>query len=449
MTEIDISPEAVAELTSRLQKLCRDMDRHAAPDWDEHEDVFAAVNVIGALSAALAKARAERDTFRHRLHATHRRAQRFRRQTMSDLIRRVDALAAATRFDGCAHSNIGARIAALSAASPEPVAAHPDDMAVDRFATAMKAKLAAAREKGRGGWDDPAQCSIASLAKLLVGHIGKGNVGNFEDIANLAMMLHQRGADPAVVGAAITSRPEAEARAEAAAHLTNCVICGRIVDTREVSDGGDLHGCKYDAGWVCSSDCGCKLLGEPTDAEERSAEAWAAAVEAAAVLCDETARDTLEASGEYSWQVSDWFRAQARQIRALTTPADIAPLLAARDARLRLEVQHALDTADAAIAWQRAAEAERDGAVAILAATMAERDALLHDLERIKARETDLTSQVEALREECRGYLAVWAAQYARQIGLSGMELHHQHYDRLSELGARMDDFVRAAWDGK
>ncbi|MGS3128093.1 hypothetical protein ACB295_02460 [Aeromonas caviae] len=76
---------------------------------------------------------------------------------------------------------------------------HPDDAAVDRFATAMKEKLAAAREKGRGGWDDPEACSVELLADLLVGHVGKGNQGNFEDIANLAMMLHQRGAEPAVL----------------------------------------------------------------------------------------------------------------------------------------------------------------------------------------------------------------------------------------------------------
>lgn len=76
---------------------------------------------------------------------------------------------------------------------------HPDDAAVDRFAVAMKAKLAAARAKGRSGWDDPAACSVEFLADLLVSHVGKGNPGNFEDIANLAMMLHQRGADPAVL----------------------------------------------------------------------------------------------------------------------------------------------------------------------------------------------------------------------------------------------------------
>lgn len=76
---------------------------------------------------------------------------------------------------------------------------HPDDAAVDRFAAAMKAKLAKARDKGRSGWDDPDQCSVEFLADLLLGHIGKGNPGNFEDIANLAMMLHQRGAEPSVL----------------------------------------------------------------------------------------------------------------------------------------------------------------------------------------------------------------------------------------------------------
>ena len=86
--------------------------------------------------------------------------------------------------------------AALSGTLPEQ---HPDDAAVDRFAIAMKSKLAAARDKGRGGWDDPEACSVEFLADLLVGHVGKGNPGNFEDIANLAMMLHQRGADPAVL----------------------------------------------------------------------------------------------------------------------------------------------------------------------------------------------------------------------------------------------------------
>ncbi|MBB3411273.1 hypothetical protein FHT87_005226 [Rhizobium sp. BK316] len=66
---------------------------------------------------------------------------------------------------------------------------HPDDIAVDQFAAAMKAKLAKKREEGRGGWDDPKQCSLSHLGKLLVEHIEKGDP---VDICNFAMMIHQR-----------------------------------------------------------------------------------------------------------------------------------------------------------------------------------------------------------------------------------------------------------------
>lgn len=37
--------------------------------------------------------------------------------------------------------------------------------------------------------------------------------------------------------------------------IKNCIKCSRIIDTREEEDGGDPHGCEYDAGWVCSSEC--------------------------------------------------------------------------------------------------------------------------------------------------------------------------------------------------
>lgn len=83
-----------------------------------------------------------------------------------------------------------------------------DDEAVDRFAAAMKVKLAAARAKGRFGWDDPLQCSEPNLARLLVGHLSKPNQGNYEDLANFAMMLHQRGAKPLVLAQAYTARME-------------------------------------------------------------------------------------------------------------------------------------------------------------------------------------------------------------------------------------------------
>jgi hypothetical protein len=39
------------------------------------------------------------------------------------------------------------------------------------------------------------------------------------------------------------------------AWLSNCVVCGRIVDTRETDEGGDGHGCEYPEGWTCSSAC--------------------------------------------------------------------------------------------------------------------------------------------------------------------------------------------------
>ena len=83
--------------------------------------------------------------------------------------------------------------------------AHPDDQAVDRFAAAMKAKLARAREKGRSGWENPARCTNEFLAELLIGHLGKSNEGNLEDIANLAMMLYCRGAHPKVLAQAAMS----------------------------------------------------------------------------------------------------------------------------------------------------------------------------------------------------------------------------------------------------
>ncbi len=67
---------------------------------------------------------------------------------------------------------------------------HPDDLAVDEFAAAMKAKMAEARVKGRGGWEDPAQCTAEDLSRMLRNHVEKGDP---RDVANFCMMLHQRG----------------------------------------------------------------------------------------------------------------------------------------------------------------------------------------------------------------------------------------------------------------
>lgn len=68
---------------------------------------------------------------------------------------------------------------------------HPDDFAVDFFAAAMKSKMAASREKGRSGWNDPMMCGADLLRRLLVKAVRKGDP---VDVGNFAMMLHARGA---------------------------------------------------------------------------------------------------------------------------------------------------------------------------------------------------------------------------------------------------------------
>lgn len=64
---------------------------------------------------------------------------------------------------------------------------HPDDLAVDRFAAAMKEKLALARTKGRTGWE---QCDPANLSAMLHEHVAKGDP---RDVANFCMFLWNRG----------------------------------------------------------------------------------------------------------------------------------------------------------------------------------------------------------------------------------------------------------------
>lgn len=65
-----------------------------------------------------------------------------------------------------------------------------DDLCVDRFAMEMKSKLHRARIDGRSGWDNPARCTMADLSRMLIEHVGKGDP---IDVANFAMMIHQRG----------------------------------------------------------------------------------------------------------------------------------------------------------------------------------------------------------------------------------------------------------------
>lgn len=67
---------------------------------------------------------------------------------------------------------------------------HADDVAVEAFAKVMSDKLASKRALGYGGWDDKNKCSSEQLSQLLREHVEKGDP---VDVANFAMMLHQRG----------------------------------------------------------------------------------------------------------------------------------------------------------------------------------------------------------------------------------------------------------------
>lgn len=64
---------------------------------------------------------------------------------------------------------------------------HPDDTAVDTFAAAMKSKLAKAREKGRGGWQE---ADAGVLSGMLRHHVDKGDP---LDVANFCMFLWSLG----------------------------------------------------------------------------------------------------------------------------------------------------------------------------------------------------------------------------------------------------------------
>ncbi|NDY89745.1 hypothetical protein [Ideonella livida] len=95
--------------------------------------------------------------------------------------------------------------AALGVSSPAP---HPDNLAVDRFAGMLKAKLAKARAKGRSGWDDPAW-PAADINRQLHEHAAKGDP---LDVAAYAMFLALRG--EATTGAQPAATPGGSAIAK-------------------------------------------------------------------------------------------------------------------------------------------------------------------------------------------------------------------------------------------
>lgn len=74
----------------------------------------------------------------------------------------------------------------VTAVAAKATAVHSDDVAVDRFAVEMKAKLAAARA-GRGGWET---CPPEVLSRMLREHADKGDP---RDVANFCMFLCSLG----------------------------------------------------------------------------------------------------------------------------------------------------------------------------------------------------------------------------------------------------------------
>lgn len=78
---------------------------------------------------------------------------------------------------------------------------HDDDKSIMQFAHVLC-------EKGRGGWFD---CDAQILADQFIGHMAKGNDGNFQDLAIFAMMLYTRGEDPKLLADAFNVAVEQKA----------------------------------------------------------------------------------------------------------------------------------------------------------------------------------------------------------------------------------------------
>lgn len=120
---------------------------------------------------------------------------------------------------------------------------HIDDIGIDRFTNAMRVKMAYARSKGRSGWNDPAQCSGEQLAKMLVEHLTKGNAGTFEDVANFAMMLHQRKESPSLLVDAVNAVKESvviELEAVLIEASDNAGVNGYLEEAQAMGDAVEL-----------------------------------------------------------------------------------------------------------------------------------------------------------------------------------------------------------------
>lgn len=97
-----------------------------------------------------------------------------------------------TRDGSLPHHRIGAsvRYTLVDVLAHTAVNKHPDDEAVDTFAQAMHDKMAAARAKGKEGWDDPERFEDGVL---IASCLSAWQLHEWVDVANYAMMLWNRG----------------------------------------------------------------------------------------------------------------------------------------------------------------------------------------------------------------------------------------------------------------
>jgi hypothetical protein len=89
-------------------------------------------------------------------------------------------------------------------------------------------------------------CFSDEMRAMLVGHLPKENAGNFFDLAILAMMLHARGADPAILREAIA---EGGAAIEPWRRISEAVKDGNAIWAMLKEDIVGLTGCPDLAHW--------------------------------------------------------------------------------------------------------------------------------------------------------------------------------------------------------
>ena len=182
-----------------------------------------------------------------------------------------------------------------------------DDAAVDLFAAAMKAKMAASRAKGRSGWHDPDECPAERLNSMLVEHLAKGDP---VDVANFCMMLWNRNENTA---------PAAQ-HAESDAQAMEADLLARDLDAAALAQND-----KHLHGLLVRASVGIKALaaqsqGAPTQPQSVSDERKSFDAYWAALSGEGATEAELEVAENAAWWA--W---QARPRHCLALPLSAYP----------------------------------------------------------------------------------------------------------------------------